>query len=253
MNMTYDAVKLIKNFLSNRKQSVCINNTNSTTEDITCGVPQGSKLAALFYIILINDIFETRFHGEIQLYADDIALTYSCNSIDILRTQMQNDLTKLKSYLDKNELIINIKKTNYVIYREKDLSNFTLLYDNQKINRTSQITYLGLRINSKLNWTTHIEFIKNKITPFIGALKRVSFRLPTNLLLYLYYAYIHSTLTYMIPIWGISPKYELNTIQRLQNKAIKTIFKKPWNTPTHELYTNEISPIFIKFYLHIPD
>lgn len=243
ININYDAIALIKDFLNNRKQQVYINNTNSKIKNIKCGVPQGSKLAALFYIIFINDIFETRFHGNIQLYADDIAITYSCNSVDILKTKMQDDIFKLKTYLDKNKLIINVKKTNYIIYRARDTVNFTLFYDNQLINKTNVVKYLGLIINEKLNWNNHLESISNQITPFIGAIKRIAYRLPVNLLKNLYFAFIQSKLSYMIPIWGTCPKYKLNKLKTLQNKAIKIVLKKPRLTPTTELYNDMFTPI----------
>lgn len=242
LNITYDAVSLIKNFLNNRQQLVYINNKTSDIQINKCGVPQGSKLAALFYIIFINDIFETALHGKIQLYADDIAITYSCDSIDILNTQMQDDLKSLKLYFDRNKLIINIKKTNYIIYHAK-AEEFTLYYNNELVSRTNQITYLGLRINSKLNWNTHIEFKKNQISPFIGAIKRISWRLPIPMLKNLYYAYIQSKLNYMIPIWGTCQKYNLKTLQTLQNKAIKIVLKKPRLTHTIELFKDQFTPL----------
>lgn len=98
---------------------------------------------------------------------------------------------------------------------------------------------MGLKINSKLNWNTHIDYIKKKITPFLGAIKRTSYQLPPNLLSQLYFSYIQSNLMYMIPIWGTCSKYKLNSIQRLQNKAIKIVLKKPYETPTTEIFNNK--------------
>lgn len=244
-NLNFDAILLIKSFLENRYQMVTINETNSDLYPAKCGVPQGSKLAALFYIIFINDIFDIRLHGDIQLYADDIALTFSCDTIDMLRTKMQSDLFKLSKYFDENFLLINAKKTHYIVYKNPEIANcnFKLTYKNEKINRTSETTYLGLKINSKLNWNNQIDAIKTKILPFIGAIKRLSYRFSTKVLKMLYFAYIQSRLTYMIPIWGTSPKYKFKMLQTLQNKIVKIVTKKSPLTATESIYTNGITSL----------
>lgn len=102
-------ILLLKSFLENRKQFVKLNDDRSSIEPINCGVPQGSQLAAPLYIIFINDIFKIQLNGEIQLYADDIVIVYSCKTRTDLKKQMQEDLTNLEIYFNENLLIINEK------------------------------------------------------------------------------------------------------------------------------------------------
>ena len=134
MNFSFDAILLIKSFLeADRKQFVERKNIKSCIASVVCGVPQASQLAAPLYLIFINDIFNLDLKGKIQLYADDIAITYSCDLITELHDHMQNDLNTLAKYFKINKLLLNEKKTKYIIFKQKDigLQHFSLSYNNE--------------------------------------------------------------------------------------------------------------------------
>ena len=238
MNLCYDAVLLLKSFLNNRKQFVKLNNDVSDTKTIQCGVPQGSVLAAPLFIIFINDIFDINLKGKIQLYADDIAITYSCNSVNILKEYMQQDLESLQNYFDRNMLIMNEKKSYCIVFRtrENKLDNLIITINNKPLQRVGEVKYLGLVISKELNWVEHINKIKKKIIPFVGVFKRLMSYLPQKTLINIYYAHIHTHLTYMSPIWASAPKYKIKELCVLQNKVIKLILRKPRLTPSISLY-----------------
>lgn len=238
INMAYDAKKLIKSFLQNRKQYVQIGNDRSTIKNVECGVPQGSRLAAPLFIIYLNDIFELNLFGFIQLYADDIALTYSCSNLDELQSKMQTDLNTISEYMSRKLLVINTKKTNYIIFRQKNdkLNNFHLFLSNDKINRQMEVKYLGLTITAKLTWNKHIDDMKKKIIPYIAVIRKAKYALPLSCLRHIYNAYIQSGLCYLIQIWGTAPKYKINEIQRIQNKAIKNALRYHRLTETELLF-----------------
>lgn len=246
INVCNSVINLIKSFLTTRQQYTFINNCTSTLKNSVNGVPQGSKLAALFFIIYINDIFNCNLNGTMQLYADDIVLSYSCDTIDALKDQMQNDLHALHNYFSLNLLTINAKKTNYIIFMKRRTiitDNFTIKYDNEKLNRVKEVTYLGLKINEKLDWTPQIDHIKTKIVSLVGALKRTQKYLPKNALTKIYFAHIYPYLNYASPIWANAPKYKISQLKRIQNKAIKAILKKPRITPTNTLYNFKFQPL----------
>lgn len=210
LKISDEAIKLLKSFLNSRKQYVEIDGKKSETELSTLGVPQGSKFSSLFFLVFIDDIFKVDLKGKMILYADDIALTYSCKKIEILNEEMQYDLNKLKTYLSKNLLKLNTKKTNYIIFK-KNLKNynFQLFYDNEVITKANEVTYLGLKINNNLNWGSQIDVIKKKIVPFIGVIRRIKYTISQSALWKIYYAHIYSQFGYLAPIWANAPKKKL--------------------------------------------
>ena len=162
---------------------------------------------------------------------------------------MQKDLNRLSDYFKSNKLLMNEKKTKYIIFKQKDLKlqNFSLSYNNANIERVSEFKYLGLVISNKLNFTSHIDHIKKKIVPFIGVIKRLRKSLPKKTLINIYYAHIHH-LAFMSPIWANAPKYKLNTLSVLQNKVVKIILNKPFLTPTNTLYNDTVALILYHLY-----
>lgn len=238
MNVSNGVVLIFISFLTSRKQYTVINNVSSELKPSETGVPQGSKLAALLFLIFINDIFKCNFLGTMQLYADDIVIYYSCKTIDALKNEMQHDLDLLKTYITENLLTINIKKTNYIIFKNRQdiQNNIILKYDSSIISRVTEVKYLGLIINNKLNWTSHIDQIKTKIGCLIGALRQARHFLPKCSQIKIYFAHIYSHLNYLSPIWGNAPLYKIKELCILQNKAMKIILKKPRLTTSSSLY-----------------
>lgn len=241
-----NVVSLIKSYLSDRLQFVKIANCASNKLSLNCGVPQGSILGPILFLVYINNIFEVKLHGQIQLFADDIAIVYGCiNSVELKR-QMELDLQIISNWLYNNKLKLNCHKSNFIVFylRKEPLDLFDEITGQSIcIKRTQEATYLGLNINSQLTWTSHINSIKKKISPFIGALRRTARFIPQDLSLNLYFSYIHSHLIYLAQIWGSASLYVVNDLQILQNKSIKALKNLPPLTPSKLLYSDQILPI----------
>lgn len=238
LNISNDAIKLIASFLSERQQYTAIGDNRSSLEPSLCGVPQGSKLASLFFLIFVNDAFQCDLHGKMQLYADDVVISYSSNTLHELKNNMQHDLDTLETYFSKNLLSINTKKTKFIIFGKANNINeeIVLNHKGSTINKVDEITYLGLKINNKLNWVSHIDYLKNKIIPLVGALKRLKYHLPRKALIQIYFAHIYSRFNYLPVIWSYAPKYKIHQIKVLQNKTMKILMNKPTLTSSHLLY-----------------
>lgn len=239
-------VSLIESYLTNRVQFIKISNFNSEKVSIKCGVPQGSILGPVLFLIYINDIFTLNLYGKIQLFADDIAITYGCNNSTELKFQMESDLQEITGCLYNSKLKLNSSKSCFIIFylQRMPLTIFDEVWGpNSPIKRTQNTVFLGLKLNTQLSWTDHINNIKRKVSPYIGALRRTARYIPQDLCYNLYFGYIHAHLIYLTQIWGSASNYLIDDLQVLQNKSLKAIRNLPALTPTKQLYNEKILPI----------
>lgn len=160
------ALELLKSYLTNRKQYVQIEDMPSSEMLIRPGVPQGSIIGPILFTIFVNDIFECKLNGSIQLYADDICLTYGEKTYDILKQKMKDDLTVLADWMTNNRSQINFHKTNFMIFylRNTDVTEIfnEICIGNYKIERVSKSKYMGLTLNESLNWIEQVDETKKK-------------------------------------------------------------------------------------------
>ena len=242
INITGSALKMFKSYLTNRSQIVKLgNHDQSNALPITCGVPQGSILGPLLFLIYINNITEINLHGHLTLYADDTCLFYFGSSIHDIITLAQDDLNSLYTWFQFNLLTINISKTCYVIFKAKN--KIIPPFDPLKINdvplqlKTSE-KYLGLRIDSTLSWNAQIEYIKNKLSTLLGTLRNIVRCIPRILRYTIYNSLVKPHLLYLIELWGSATKTKLSELQRSQNKLIKMLFNYPFLTSTSKIYND---------------
>lgn len=224
-------LKIIENYLFGRTTSVHMENIKGTRSFTIDGVPQGSVLSPLLFRIFMNDIFQLDLCGHLQLFADDGVLSYSAESTDQLFIQMQHDLRLIERWCYNNLLSINPSKTKYMIICQKGLKipSFPIvMLKNQPIERVFAYKYLGLHIDAQLNWQRHIDLVKGKIRPFLAVLRRIKWLVPESTKLSLYYAYIHSHLSYLTSLWGQASKNLIQQLIVMQNKAIRYIFWKEY-------------------------
>jgi hypothetical protein len=155
-----------------------------------------------------------------------------------------DDLAILIPWLSSINFAINFKKTKFIIFRNGriDISNVfrSLKYGPNTISSTSEYEYLGLSIDQRLNWSSHVSKISRKISFFVYQLRRIRHSINRKTLLMVYFAYIKSHLTYLVPIWGSAAKVYLNCLQVLQNKAIKYMNFLPSDTPSRSLYNDSL-------------
>jgi hypothetical protein len=233
--------KIIQDYLFARTQVISSSQGESSSKFMTRGVPQGSSLSALLFLIYINDIFELPLKGHLQLYADDAILIYSESDYDELQRHMKEDLLKIYDWFYNNLLSFNVSKTKYIIFNPKNKNipqPNRLLVRGAEIERVRCIKYLGLMIDEKMDWTEHISYIKTKIRPFLAMLRRTTYLIPSSTRLSVYYSYIHCHLTYLAPLWGYTTNTRLDELTRFQNKAIRLIFWQDYRggTNTEDLF-----------------
>ena len=255
-------MKWFTHYLSNRQQYVEVDSIKSSTTNIDTGVPQGSILGPLLFIIYMNDINKASEKFRAILYADDTSLNTTLNSIGINSNQLKSsainkELFLISQWLACNKLSLNVSKTKFMLFRypqksPKSLPDLKLLINNTSIDKVSDFDFLGLTINETLSWKQHVNKISIKITKTLAIMRKIKRFVNQSILLKIYNALILSKINYAILCWG----YEHKRIFTLQKKALRIICGSAYNSHTDPIFKKlnllKVKDIFIlqslKFY-----
>lgn len=231
---------IIRSYLKDRQQFVSIENSRSRMRTFNIGVPQGSNIGPLLFLIYINDLGNLPLHGIPRLFADDTAIFYPHGNTSAVICSMNMDLRLLMDYFNSNLLSLNLSKTKYMLFhspRKKIDPHANLSVGSTVIDKVFNFKYLGLNLDPVLSWINHLDSVQRKISSLCGLIYRVRQFVPRTALLKFYFGCIHSHLQYLIIAWGHACKSKLRKLQVLQNRCIKTIFSLPPLFPTLQLYT----------------
>ena len=233
--ITKKSIGLLNSYLKNRTQFVNYNNTISESLKLDCGVPQGSVLGPLLFIIYINDIVNATETLKPIIFADDITLITSIdckNSKNI--EKLNKELNSISDWLKLNKLSINVEKTQAIMFHnpQKKVQYPTLLIDGKKIEFVDKCNYLGIIIDQHLNWKNHIDAISKKISKVLGIMSKMKHTLPSEILLHIYNTLILSHLNYGLNIWG----WKAERLLKLQKKAVRIITKSHFRSHTNGLF-----------------
>ena len=230
-------------YLHNRSQYVYLDKYSSMRKQITIGVPQGSVLGPLLFIIYINDIVVCSNLLKPLLFADDTNLFYSDKNIEHLRITVEEELDKLSTWFRINRLSLNVSKTNFILFGKKPVpAHFEITIDKLPIARVDCIKFLGVLVDSRLSWSAHIDYIATKIAKSLGAINRIKTILPRKLLITLYYSMVYPYLNYCCIVWGGACPTILSKLIILQKRAIRILSHAP-SRMTHS------NPLFINLSL----
>ena len=237
--VTEIAHKWITDYFTNRKQFVLVNESKSCLHNQICGVPQGSILGPLFFILYINDLPNCSNTLCSILFADDTSLFIEHKDPNILINQLNCESQNVSDWLRANKLSINVSKTKLIIFRprQRSLPNISpLIIDNNVVELVESTKFLGVYIDQHLTWKTHINVISKKIAKSIGLTYKANFYLHQNSLLLLYYALIYPYLTYCNLIWASTYVTNLQRIYLLQKRAVRLISKSDCRAPSKPLF-----------------
>ena len=168
-----------RSYLCDRKQFGRVNGVSSKTEGIDVGVPQGSCLGPLLFLIYINDLPQAAQNLTVSMYADDTSLCYQSSDINELNEAINNDLKQLDFWLQGNELSLNVAKTNSMLVSTKQKHNILksrnedldLKIRDNELEIIQKTKYLGVQIDNSLNWKKHIKTVSSKVSRAVGFLK----------------------------------------------------------------------------------
>ena len=238
-------LKWFKSYLQNRKQFVFLNGVCSDIELINCGVPQGSVLGPLLFLIYINDLPNISKKFTFFLFADDTNIFYETNSKLKLEKNVNKELKKLYTWLIVNRLGLNLDKTKFVIFHPYNKPNnlkINLRINKKPIKETQNIKYLGIILDSTLSWKDHTDKISKKIKRAIGLMYKIRPYVFSKTLLKLYYSLIFPHLIYGIESWGTSSTVSIKPLIILQKRAVRLITFKDKRQTDYSLPAS--NPIF---------
>ena len=158
-----NSLNWFKSYLTNRQQKTSINDTLSSSLPVSVGVPQGSILGPLLFIIYINDMPSIVKHCKVILYADDTLLYYSSNSAREIEKYVNEDLHLICRWLNENLLTLNCAKSKFVLFgsskRLKAFTNISIHVNDHELAREQTFKYLGITFSENLTWTDHLSNI----------------------------------------------------------------------------------------------
>ena len=235
------ANKWFNSYLSDRYQFVTTNGKESDVKPIKHGVPQGSVLGPLLFLLYINDLHNSIKYSTTRHFADDTNLLIVNSSLKQLKKHLNFDLKHLSSWLKANKISLNASKTEILIFRHaRKPINYDLKVklDGKKLHSSKFVKYLGLLIDPHLNWSYHTKSLASKLNRASGMLSKIRHYVDKKSLVNVYYAIFSSILSYGSQIWGQHHNQYVNHIIKIQNKAMRIINFRNNRTSSSELYKN---------------
>jgi len=205
-------------------QSTKIGAFKSSYKRISCGVPQGSVISPLLFLIYINDITKaSSFHTT--LFADDINLHMSNSCFNVLHTTVNLELCKIDHWLKANKLSLNYTKTTYMLStsRKHNFASFKVTINNHTISAEDNLKYLGVLLDNKLSWKPHVQKVKTQLSRACGVLSKLKHYTSQTVLKVVYNSLIHPYLNYSALNLGRASNATIQPLIKLQTKAIRII------------------------------
>ena len=251
------ASKWFKSYLADRMQCTEIGDTQSKLNYIKHGVPQGSILGPLLFLLYINDIIMSSDIFKFILFADDTSLFYSHKNKHEAVGILNHELSKISQWLAANKLSLNVSKSKLLIFTNQkpkaninstntsniadadtdvDADVFKLTLNGETLKEVDWAKYLGVLIDNKLNWLKQINAIKLKLSKGIGILAKIRHYVPSSVLRSLYFSFNNPYVDYNLLNWGMASPTNLDPIDKKIKKAVRIITFNDSESPSVPLY-----------------
>ena len=243
-----NTLKLLQNYLENRKQKKIVNNTESDYNEITCGVPQGSVLGPLLFLMYINDLCNSVEHAKTFLYADDTVLITNAIDIYTAHLNLQTDLDNIANWCKGNKLCINIKKTKGMIMGSRSMVKKHRFVPKRKIDGVAleyvfQYKYLGVTIDESLTFHNHLKNTIKILAHKIYMFKKIRHYITEDAAVKIYKTMVLPYADYGDIFFINANNNQLKKLQTLQNRALRICLNVALVTPIEILHQSAQIPL----------
>ena len=235
-------VNLIENYLSDRVQVTKVGQSISTTAAVTCGVPQGSILGPLLFIIYINSLPDVMPNTiRTFLYADDTALVAHGKTADEVSLALNTAINRAATWFNNHRLSLNVKKTKLMLIGttnkvSTEMSIPPVYYNNEKVEEVSVFKYLGIMLDRNLTFDQHVKYLKRKVLIKMKTLARIRDSISQGLALYLYKSLIVPDFDYADQVYDAMSNQNAEALQIMQNKCLRICTKSDQRCNVAELH-----------------
>lgn len=225
-NINHQVIAWIAEYLHERRQYVVVNGEQSEITSVTSGVPQGSVLGPLLFLLYINDINEN-VQSHIRLFADDCILYRQITS-ETDCSVIQNDLCAIYAWCQRWEMKLNLKKTVCMRFsRKRNPGEFEYTINSSPVKMVRVYKYLGVFFCPSLSWNRHVDYTVNKACRSLGFLKRNTRAFPQQTREVLYKTYVRSVLEYACCVWDPATSSNKERLEKVQSMAARYVFNAP--------------------------
>ena len=226
--------KFFHDYLDNRHQLVVVRGEKSDIKKIPAGVPQGSVLGPLLFVLYINDIV-TDIESRIKLFADDTSLSHASN--DPLREAILNaDLERIALWSQTWKITFNATKTDLLNSTNHHIQTTPLTFGNHTLDPSESHKHLGVILQNNCRWDEHVQFIANKVNMLIACLRNYKYRLSRKSLETMYKSFIIPHFDYADIVWDNCTDTQSNVLEKLHLEAIRIIIGSVKGTSHEKLY-----------------
>lgn len=231
-------LECLMSFIELRKFMVKINSAMSHEFQFDKGVPQGSVLGPLLFILFINDLASFIKSGKIIIYVDDVSVIIAALTAELLKIKVATVCDEIKNWYKQNNMILNDQKTVSVYFNNGKISkkNYSI---NDNMPGSNDQKFLGLYVDNNISWDVHLDYVSKKINKAYFAILQLKSTLGVEGLLKVYYALVYPHLSYNVVLWGNATNWQ--KIFVAQKRILRLIFNlKQIETCKHIFKDNKI-------------